>query len=133
MPENPPSEIQTLIDKHVDAFNAQSVELFLDVFADDAIITDGIAPYRWLNPNAPTNWLADVEKWREDLGASHEHLAYEMGFWNVEGDHAYAVIAGTLSVTIKGQTVARTGTLAYTFSKRGEGWKIDAQAWGRTS
>ena len=45
----------------------------------------------------------------------------------------YAVIAGTLSVTIKGQTVARTGTLAYTLSKRGETWKIDAQAWGRTS
>ena len=62
-----------------------------------------------------------------------EHLAYEIGFWNVESANAYAVIAGTLSVTIKGQTVARTGTLAYTLSKRGETWKIDAQAWGRTS
>jgi ketosteroid isomerase-like protein len=133
MPENPPPEIQSLIDAHVDAFNAQSVELFLDVFSDDAIIVDGIAPYRWLNPNAPANWLADVEKWRKNLGVSHEHLAYEMGFWNVEGANAYAVIAGTLTVTIKGQTVARIGTLAYTFSKHGEAWKIDAQAWGRTS
>ena len=43
-----------------------------------------------------------------------------MGFWNVEGTHAYAVIAETLTVTIKGQTATRTGTLAYTFSKRGE-------------
>jgi|ERR1700677_2419725 ketosteroid isomerase-like protein len=133
MPDNPPSEIQTLIDAHVDAFNTQNVELFLGVFGDDAVIIDGIAPYRWLNPNAPANWLADVESWREDLGVSHEHLAYEMGFWNVDGASAYAVIAGTLTVTIKGQTVARTGTLAYTFSKRGEIWKIDAQAWGRTS
>ena len=56
-----------------------------------------------------------------------------MGFWNVEGSDAYAVIAGTLAVTMKGQTVARTGTLAYTFSKHGDEWKIDAQAWGRTS
>jgi ketosteroid isomerase-like protein len=133
MPDNPPSEIQTLIDAHVDAFNTQNVELFLGVFGDDAVIIDGIAPYRWLNPNAPANWLADVESWREDLGVSQEHLAYEMGFWNVDGASAYAVIAGTLTVTIKGQTVARTGTLAYTFSKRGEIWKIDAQAWGRTS
>ena len=134
MPDNPPSEIQSLIGKHVDAFNTQNVELFLTVFSDDAIIIDGIAPYRWLNPNAPANWLADVEKWRHDLsGVTHEHLAYEIGFWNVESAHAYAVIAGTLSVTIKGQTVARTGTLAYTLSKRGETWKIDAQAWGRTS
>ena len=133
MADNPPREIQTLIDNHVAAFNSQKVELFLGVFADDAIIIDGIAPYRWLNPNAPANWLADVEKWREDLAVSHEHLSYEMGFWNLEGSHAYAVIAGTLTVTLKGETVVRTGTLAYTFSRRGEAWKIDAQAWGRTS
>ena len=54
-----------------------------------------------------------------------------MGFWNVEGSGAYAVIAGRFTVTFRGQTVARTGTLAYTFSKHGDEWKIDAQAWGR--
>ena len=55
MPDNPPSEIRSLIGKHVDAFNTQNVELFLTVFSDDAMIIDGIAPYRWLNPNAPAN------------------------------------------------------------------------------
>ena len=133
MAENPPAEIQALIDSHVNAFNAQNLELFLSVFGNTAVIVDGIAPYRWLNPNAPANWLADVEKWRVKFGVTHERLSYEMGFWNVEGSDAYAVIAGKLSVTLKGQTVVRTGTLAYTFSKHGEEWKIDAQAWGRTS
>ena len=134
MPDAPPTEIQTLIDNHVDGFNTQDAGLFQAVFGDDAIIIDGIAPYRWLNPNAPANWLADVEKWRVAFGVTYEkRLSYEMGFWNVVGDHAYAVIAGTLTVTLKGQTVARTGTLAYTFSKHGGAWKIDAQAWGRTS
>ncbi|MBV8163854.1 MAG: nuclear transport factor 2 family protein [Candidatus Eremiobacteraeota bacterium] len=128
-----PLEIQTLIENHINGFNTQNTELFLSVFSDSAIIIDGIAPYRWLNPNAPDNWLADVKKWREDLGVTYEHLSYEMGFWNVEGRYAYAVISGTLSVTIKGQTVARTGTLAYTLSKHGDEWKIEAQAWGRTS
>ena len=56
-----------------------------------------------------------------------------MGFWTVEGPYAYAVLSGTLTVTIKGHSIVRTGTLAYTFSKHGEEWKIDAQAWGRTS
>jgi len=129
----PPSEIQTLIENHINGFNSQNIVLFASVFGDTAIIIDGIAPYRWLNPNAPANWLADVEKWRENLGVSYEHLSYEMGFWNVESSYAYAVLAGTLTVTIKGQNVVRTGTLAYTFSKHGEEWKIDAQAWGRTS
>jgi hypothetical protein len=91
---NPPAVIQTLIDAHINGFNTQDNDLFLSVFGDTAIIIDGIAPYRWLNPNAPANWLSDVEKWREDLGVTYEHLSYEMGFWNVEGSSAYAVISG---------------------------------------
>ena len=54
-----------------------------------------------------------------------------MGFWNVEGFSAYAVISGTLTITVKGQSVVRTGTLAYTFANRDGAWKIEAQAWGR--
>jgi ketosteroid isomerase-like protein len=129
----PPTEIQALIDDHINGFNTQDADLFLSVFGDTAIIIDGIAPYRWLNPNALTKWLADVEKWRADLGVTYEHLSYEMGFWNVEGSYAYAVISGTLTVAMKGQSVVRTGTLAYTFAKHGDAWKIEAQAWGRTS
>ncbi|MGB6985722.1 MAG: nuclear transport factor 2 family protein [Candidatus Aquilonibacter sp.] len=128
-----PPEILTLIEDHINAFNTQNTDLFVSIFDEDAIIIDGIAPYRWLHPNAPANWLTDVEKWRKDLGVTYEHLSYEMGFWNVEGRHAYAVISGTLTVTIKGQTAVRTGTLAYTFSRQRDEWKIGAQAWGRTS
>ena len=128
-----PAEIQALIDAHISAFNAQDDDLFLHVFGDTAIIIDGIAPYRWLNPNAPAHWLEDVARWRADLGVTHEHISYEMGFWNVEGSSAYAVVSGTLTVTMKDQTVTRTGTLAYTFARRDGVWKIEAQAWGRLS
>ena len=79
MASNPPTEIQTLIDNHVKGFNSQNIEEFLRVFGDTAIIIDGIAPYRWLNPNAPTNWLADVAKWREKFGVTHEHLSSKWG------------------------------------------------------
>ena len=133
MSSKPPAEIEALIDAHVKGFNTQDNDLFFSVFGDTAVIIDGIAPYRWLNPHAPAHWLADVEKWREDLDVTHERLTYEMGFWNVEDASAYAVIAGTLTVTMKGQSVVRTGTLAYTFRNRDGVWKIEAQAWGRTS
>jgi ketosteroid isomerase-like protein len=129
----PPAEIQTLIDNHIKGFNNHDNDLFLSVFGDTAIIIDGIAPYRWLNPNAPANWLADVEKWRENLGVTSEKLSYEMGVWIVEGSTAYAATSGSLNVTIKGQSIVRTGILAYTFANRDGVWKIDAQAWGRTS
>jgi len=129
----PPTELQRLIDTHINSFNTQNRERFLSVFGDTAIIIDGIAPYRWLNPNAPAHWLDDVEKWRGANGVTEEHVSYEMGFWNVEDNHAYAVISGTLTVELKGQSVSRTGTLAYTFERHGGSWKIQAQAWGRTS
>lgn len=64
---------------------------------------------------------------------TYEHIDYEMGFWNVEGASAYAVVSGNLTVTIGGQSVVRTGTLAYTFANRDGAWRIEAQAWGRTS
>lgn len=133
MTSKPPAEIQTLIDNHINGFNTHDNDLFLSVFGDTAIIIDGIAPYRWLNPNAPANWLADVEKWRENLGVTSEKLSYEMGVWIVEGSAAYAATSGSLNVTIKGQSIVRTGILAYTFANRDGVWKIEAQAWGRTS
>src|SRR4029078_3000229 len=118
----PPSEIQTLIENHINGFNSQNIVLFSSVFGDTAIIIDGIAPYRWLNPNAPANWLADVEIWRKGLGVIKKHLSYEMVFWNVEGSSAYAVISGTLAITLKEQSIVRTGTLAYTFARRDGLW-----------
>jgi hypothetical protein len=133
MTNNPPPEIQALVDAHIRGFNAHDDRLFLSVFGDTALIIDGIAPYRWMNPNAPANWLADVAKWRQDFGVTSENLSYEMGFWNVEGHSAYVVVSGTLTVTIKGQSVVRMGTLVYTFANRDGIWKIEAQAWGRTS
>jgi hypothetical protein len=131
--DQPPAEIKTLIDAHVKGFNTLDNDLFLSVFGDTAIIIDGIAPYRWLNPDAPANWLADADTWRRDNGVTSEIFAYEMGFWNVEGASAYAVISGTLTIVMKGQSIVRTGTLAYTFANREGVWKIEAQAWGRTS
>jgi hypothetical protein len=125
--------IREVIAMHVDAFNTQNDERFLSVFGPTAIIIDGIAPYRWLGPNAPASWLADVKQWRARLGVTYEHLAYEMGFCTTEGASAYAVIAGTLTVVIKDEPTVRTGTMAYTFAKRDGLWKIEAQAWGRTS
>lgn len=133
MTNQPPAELNALIEAHIHAFNTQDLAGFLSVFGPDAIVVDGIAPYCWLNPDAPAHWLEDVDRWRIANGVKGERLTYEMGFWNVEGRYAYAVISGTLSVDLKEATVVRTGTLAYTFAMNDDVWKIQAQAWGRTS
>ncbi len=57
MSNAPPAELQSLIETHVEGFNTQNKDLFLSVFGDTAVVIDGIAPYRWLNPNAlPIGW-----------------------------------------------------------------------------
>jgi hypothetical protein len=126
-----PDELQTLIDNHIKGFNTHDHELFLSVFSDTAIVIDGIAPYRWLNPNGPENWLADVDLWHKKYEVSGENLVFEMGVWAVEGTSAYAVISGTLSVTMKGQSITREGHMTYTFTNYDGTWKIDSQAWAR--
>ena len=128
-----PSEIQALIEAHINGFNTHNTELLLGLYGDTAIIIDGIAPWRWMNPNAAANWIADSDKWFENIGVSGHHLSVGMAFGMVEGSYAYAVLAGTYTATVKDQTVVRPGTLIYTFSKHGEEWKIDAQVWGRTA
>ncbi|HEY3744466.1 MAG TPA: hypothetical protein VGL53_31700 [Bryobacteraceae bacterium] len=80
-----PAEIQGLIEAHINAFNTNDNNAFYEVFSDNAIIVDGIAPFCWPNPNCPEKWMADVAKWREGLGVVKEHLSYETGFSIVEG------------------------------------------------
>ncbi|MGB8965590.1 MAG: hypothetical protein WCB99_08110 [Candidatus Cybelea sp.] len=129
----PPPEIQALIKDHIQAFNTADDALFQTVFSETAIIVDGIAPFRWINPDGPAKWLADCVKWREQFGVTQEEFAYELGFWTVEGSSAYAVISGALTVVMKTATAVRDGLLTYTFTKYGDTWKIDSQSWGRTS
>ena len=65
MTNTPPNEIRDLIVAHVSAFNTHDEQLCLSVCGNPAIIIDGIATYRWLNPDGPAHWLADVAKWGE--------------------------------------------------------------------
>jgi hypothetical protein len=128
-----PAELQKLIEDHIRGFNTQDDQLLLSVFADSAVVIDGIAPYLWPNPDGPARWLADAAKWRANLGVTSETFVHKMGFWNVEGDAAYAVVEGVLTIVTKAQTIVRTGLLAYTFARRNGVWKLNSQAWARTS
>jgi hypothetical protein len=74
---------------------------------DDLLTTPRVSrrEFRW-KPDAQrqitgTRCSFKHEKWRKNLGVTKEHLSYDMGFWNVEGLSAYAVISGTLTVTTR--------------------------------
>ena len=133
-PTEASAEIKALIDKALDGFNRKDSALYNSAFGADAVIVDGMAPYRWTGPHAPGRWLADAEKWGHELGVSEETIAYDrIVRADVVDTHAYVVLSATLSFTIKGQHARRLGILTFTLARQGDEWKIDAQAWGRLS
>jgi len=63
LPSELPSEIKAVVDRLVGGFNKKDHALYNSAFAGDAIVVDGIAPYRWTGSNAQARWLFDAEKW----------------------------------------------------------------------
>ena len=72
MPDQLPAEIKALIDTVLGGFNSKDSALYTSAFAGDAVVIDGIAPYRWSGPNAPARWFSDAEKWVHDFGVENE-------------------------------------------------------------
>jgi hypothetical protein len=69
-----------------------------------------------------------------ELGVADETITYDrIVRADVVDAHAYVVLSGTLSFTIKGKQARRLGILTFTLAKQGDEWKIESQAWGRLS
>lgn len=134
MPNEPPAEIKALIHTVLGGFNSKDSVLYNSAFSGDAVVIDGIAPYRWTGPNAQARWFSDAEKWVHDFGVENERIVSDrIVHAAVAGTHAYVVLSATLFFTLKGQNGSRPGILTFTFAKQGNTWKVESQAWGRLS
>jgi hypothetical protein len=76
-PTEPPPEIKSLIDKALGGFNRKNSALYNSAFVPDAVIVDGMAPYRWTGANAQGRWFADAENWAHELGVADENITYD--------------------------------------------------------
>jgi ketosteroid isomerase-like protein len=127
-----PAEIRSLIDPVLTGFNNKDAVLYSSAFGADAVIVDGIAPYRWTGANAQRRWFADAEKWGQELDVTNEIIVNSrIVHSQVDGTHANVVLSATLSFMHKGQPGSRDGVLIFTLAKQGNEWKIGTQAWGR--
>ena len=132
-PNEAPAEIKSLIDTVLGGFNNKDSALYNSAFAQDAVVIDGIAPYRWTGPNSPARWFSDAEKWVHKFGVENENIACDrIVHTAVVGTHAYVVLSATLSFELKGgQSGSTPGILTFTFAKRRNEWKVESQAWAR--
>lgn len=134
MPNEPPAEIKAVIDRLLGGFNSKNPLQYKSAFSDDAVVVDGMAPYRWTGENAPSRWFADAEIWAHELGVTNEKIACEEVIHaETKGASAYVVISATLSFNLKDRPASRRGVLTFTFAQQGGEWKVEAQAWGRLS
>ena len=133
IPNEPPAEIKAVIDTVLGGFNNKDALLYTSAFSGDAIVIDGIAPYRRTGPNAPARWFADAEKWVHEFSVENEKIACDKIVHSaVVGTHAYVVLSATLSFSLKGgQTGCRPGILTFTLGKQGDKRKVESEAWGR--
>jgi len=128
-----------VIDKVLGGFNNKDSALYNSAFGADAVVIDGIAPYRWIGPNAQARWFSDAEKWLHDFGVEQETLVIDkIVHFAVVGTSAYVVISATLSLALSlklkgGQSGSRPGVLTFTLAKQGDEWKVGSQSWGRLS
>src|SRR5215831_6385594 len=120
MPNELPAEIEALIDTVLGGFNHKDSALYTSAFSGDAVVIDGIAPYRWSGPNAPARWFSDAEKWVHDFGVESETIAYDtITHAAVVGNHAYVVLSATISFRLKSSPSGiRPGILTLTFAKQ---------------
>lgn len=135
MPQEFPADIQALIDRVLAGFNNRDSALYNSAFSRDAVVIDGIAPYRWTGRNAQARWFSDAEKWVHDFGVINERIVCDRIIHAaVVGPHAYVVLSATLYFDVKGgQSGKRPGILTFTFGTEDGQWKVESQAWGRLS
>jgi len=125
----PPAEIQALIDAILGGFNNKNSKMYVSAFSEDAVVIDGISPYLWTGPNAPSRWFSDGEKWVHDFGVESERLVVDkVVHATVGGAHAYVVLSARLLFSLKGgESGNKPGILTFTFAKQGDKWKVASQ------
>lgn len=116
-------------------FNGKDSALYNSAFGEDAVVIDGIAPYRWTGPNARARWFLDAQKWVHDFGVETETLVSDRIVHSaVVVGHAYVFLSATLLFSLKGgRSGSIPGTLTFAFAKQGDAWNVGSQACGRLS
>ena len=123
-------DVTTAVTGMVAAVNRIDMPAARAWFTDNAVIVEDIAPYRWEGPNAVEGWLAAMAGSAQRLGV--DAISMTLGDpvrIDVEGDSAYALFAGSLTMRTAVDHYLAEGLLTLTLSTCGDRWLIDTLAW----
>jgi SnoaL-like domain len=125
------AQVTAAIDALVRAVNEGHFGETASAFTDEPVIVEDIPPYRWSGPDAPARWLAA-------MGANAAHLGVTSVTMQtgkptrleIDNGHAYAVVPGTLHLSMSNGEVSAEGVLVVTLQLRRGCWLISSLAWG---
>lgn len=121
----PTQVVTSLIASFVDAVNKGDVPHALAHLAKDVSITEELAPFRWQGPDAGSAWLTAMQKNSERLGVTD--ILMKLGKPTqvlVEGERAYEVVPGVVTLKGKQQVLHENGVLTFALQRLGGDWKI---------
>jgi ketosteroid isomerase-like protein len=119
------------ITRMTDAVNRGDMPTAFAAFTPGPTIVEDLAPYRWSGPGTPQAWV-------EGMGANaqaHGITVINMKLGpptriDLTNDHAYAIVPGRLSYTLKdGHSEHADGLITFILLRAGGDWKIDTLVW----
>ena len=128
MPRSEP--IAAAVRAMVEAVNRGDMRAALAAFTECATIVEDIPPFRWQGPGAAAGWLTAMAANAARLGVDAIDLRLgEPMRIALEGEDAYALFPGILTLARGQAPLAANGQLTFTLRREGEDWRIDTLVW----
>lgn len=124
------TDVLAVVHKWVDSFNKGDSAAALALCADESSIIDDVSPYVWHGANACKGWYDDLTAALKKDDAVFDHTAVDrVRNVMVTGDHAFAVVAATYVVKVKGAPQSEKGIWTFAMKKGDHGWRIAGWTW----
>lgn len=122
--------VEAPITQFLEAFNKGDMAAAAATHADDAHITDEVAPYFWGGHDVVKRWADDYAKDAAERGITNPKVVLggvtrEL----VAGDRAYVIAPSTYTFTLKGVPMREVAQMTFALRKLATGWKIVAWTW----
>ncbi len=118
------------IQRFVDGFNNNDVELSQAACTEETSIIDDFPPHEWMGRGAMTRWYREMSGIATEYGMSDwSVLLDEPRYVTVSDRHAYVVVPLVARWLQDGEPTERTGSSTAALRNEAVGWRISAFTW----
>ncbi len=122
--------VEAPITQFLEAFNKGDIAAAAATHADDAHITDEVAPYFWGGHDVVKRWAEDYAKDAAAKGITDPKVVIgDSTRALVEGDRAYVIVPAAYNFKAKGVPMRELALMTFALRKLATGWKIVAWTW----